>query len=313
MTDVLTGDPMAWRLPDHVGTAVAIGVFDGVHRGHRTVLDRMVALADEHGWTPTALTFDPHPLEVVAPERAPRRLSSVGQRIAALSAAGMEIVGVLAFETIREMDADTFGTDVLAHRLRARLVAIGSDFRFGHDRSGTVETLRRAGVDAGYDVMAVDLVSENGSTPISSTRIRSLLAAGDVEGAAVLLGHRYELSGLVVEGDKRGRSLGFPTANLAVDDRVAIPGDGVYAAWALIHEEPHLAVVNIGVRPTFDGRRRCIEAHLLDFDGDLYGRGMALRFVARLRGEQKFAGIDDLVSQIQTDVNQARAALEGDR
>lgn len=309
MTDVLTGDPLHWKLARNVATAVAIGVFDGVHRGHRSVLEPLVKLADDRGLATATLTFDPHPLEVVAPERAPKLLSTVGQRIAALASVGAEIVGVLPFEQIRQMEPEVFARDVLVERLQARLVAVGADFRFGRDRAGDVDTLRRVGEAHGYEVMAVDLVDDSGHAPISSTRIRTLLADGEVESAATLLGHPFELCGIVVEGDKRGRTIGFPTANLAVDERMAVPAHGVYAAWAAVHDVVHPAVVNIGVRPTFDGVRRSIEAHLLDFDGDLYGRGMALRFVTRLRGEQRFESIDALVAQITADVESGRRAL----
>jgi riboflavin kinase / FMN adenylyltransferase len=309
VTDVLTGDPLGWRLARQVATAVAIGVFDGVHRGHRSVLEPLVALAVDRGLAVAALTFDPHPLEVVAPDRAPMLLSTVGQRISALAAVGAEIVGVLPFEHVRAMEPEVFARDVIGGHLNARVVAVGADFRFGRDRQGDVSTLRRVGESAGYDVMVVDLVDDNGADPISSTRIRSLIAEGDVESAAGLLGHRYELCGIVVEGDRRGRTIGFPTANLAVDERLAVPADGVYAAWAVVHEDLHPAVVNIGVRPTFDGVRRTVEAHLLDFDGDLYGKGVALRFVARLRGERRFESIEALTGQINQDVAAGRMAL----
>lgn len=310
---ILTGDPLEWRLPDHVHTAVAIGVFDGVHRGHRRVIERVIGLADVRGLTPTALTFDPHPLEVVDPTRAPQLLSTIGQRITALSDAGADIVGVLPFRQIRDMEPEVFAGEVLGIHLNAKVVAVGADFRFGIDRSGDLTTLERSGRRHGYELLAVDLVADDGHGPISSSRIRSLLEQGSVDEAALLLGHPYELPGIVVEGDARGRKIGFPTANLAVDERLAIPADGVYAAWAGIQHERHPAVVNIGVRPTFDGMQRTIEAHLLDYDGDLYGKELDLRFVERLRGEQRFESIDALVAQIRSDVDQARRRLEAGR
>jgi riboflavin kinase/FMN adenylyltransferase len=307
---ILTGDPLEWSVPDHVTTAVAIGVFDGVHRGHRRVIEQVVSIAERTALTPTTLTFDPHPVEVLDPGRTPRLLSTIGQRIEALSRAGAEIVGVLPFRLIREMRPETFAADVLGDRLNARLVAVGADFRFGLNRSGDIDTLRRCGRERGYEVMAVDLVADQGHGPISSSRIRAMLAAGDVSGAAQLLGHLYRLPGIVVEGDARGRSIGFPTANIAVDARLAVPADGVYSAWVDCPSGDHRAVVNIGVRPTFDGGERTIEAHLLDFGGDLYGKELELRFVERLRGEQKFGSIGDLVEQIRLDVDRARATLE---
>lgn len=307
---ILTGDPLEWSVPDHVATAVAIGVFDGVHRGHRRVIEQVVTLAEQTGLTPTALTFDPHPIEVLDPERTPRLLSTIGQRIEALSTAGAEIVGVLPFRLIREMEPDVFAGEVLGARIKARLVAVGADFRFGRDRSGDLETLRSCGERQGYEVMAIDLVADHGSGPISSTRIRSALAEGAVADAALLLGHPYRLPGIVVEGDRRGRTIGFPTANIAVDERLAVPSDGVYSAWVAIGDDVHAAVVNIGIRPTFEGTERTIEAHVLEFAGDLYGRELEVRFVARLRGEQKFDSVDALVAQIGLDVAGARSSLE---
>lgn len=306
---ILTGDPLEWRLPDHVVTAVAIGVFDGVHRGHRTVIEQLVELATDRGLAPAALTFDPHPIAVLAPDRAPKLLSTIGQRIRALTNAGADIVGVLPFPVIREMAPEQFAGDVLGRHLNARVVAVGADFRFGRDRAGDLETLRSIGSEVGYEVLAVDLVSGDGHGPISSTRIRALLTSGDVEGAANLLGHPYEVSGIVVEGDRRGRTIGFPTANLAVDEHIATPADGVYSAWAVCHGRIRPAVVNIGVRPTFDGTRRTIEAHLLEYDGDLYGKQVDIRFISRIRGERRFDSVDDLVAQIGLDVEDARAAL----
>ncbi len=307
---ILTGDPLDWRLPDHVVTAVAVGVFDGVHRGHRAVIEQVVGHAHERGLTPAVLTFDPHPLEVLSPNRAPRLLSTIGQRITALTSAGADVVGVLPFPIIRDMAPDHFAREVLGTHLRAKLVAVGSDFRFGRDRSGDLDTLRTAGVSEGYELLAIDLVADDGHGPISSTAIRELLQAGEVAAAAELLGHPYELSGIVVEGDRRGRTIGFPTANLAIDERIATPADGVYSAWALCHEDLRPAVVNIGVRPTFDGTRRTIEAHLLEFDNDLYGKAMDIRFVERLRGEQRYDSVEDLVAQIAVDVENAKISLE---
>jgi riboflavin kinase/FMN adenylyltransferase len=274
------------------------------------VIADLVDLAKTHAVSPAALTFHPHPLEVVAPERAPKLLSTVEQRIDSLKAAGAEIVGVLPFPVIRHMDPMTFAVDVLGKRLNARAVVVGSDFRFGLDRAGDLKTLRIAGAQMGYEVEAVDLVDDYGHGPISSTTIRALLEEGDVVGAADLLGHRYEVCGIVVEGDKRGRTIGFPTANLGVDERVLIPADGVYTAWATVHEQRHPAVVNIGVRPTFANATRTIEAHLLGFSGDLYGQSLALGFVGRLRGEQRFGSVDELVAQIGRDVAAARSDLD---
>ncbi len=308
MTLVLEGDPLGWSTPGP--SAISIGVFDGVHRGHRTVIERLLRRAERDNLVPTVLTFHPHPLAVVAPERAPRLLTTVEQRIELLGGLGVEVVGVLPFDRIRNTEPEIFARGVLAERLEARLVAVGTDFRFGHDRAGDVDTLRRVGEECGYEVATVELLNED-DQPISSTRIRRLVAEGRVGEAADILGRPHEVRGRVVAGDGRGRTIGVPTANLEVDPDVALPGDGVYAAWAVVAGSVHPAVVNIGTRPTFDGEARIAEAHLLDFDGDLYGHPLALRFVSRLRGERRFDSVDELVAQIRADVNTAREVLSG--
>ncbi len=308
MTQVLEGDPLTWSAPGP--TAISIGVFDGVHRGHRSVIERLLRRSRRDDLVPTVLTFDPHPLAVVAPERAPRLLTTVDQRIELLEGLGVEVVGVLPFERIRDMEPETFAQGVLAERLDARLVAVGTDFRFGHDRAGDLDTLRKVGERCGYEVVAVELLNEN-DHPISSTRIRRLITDGKVGEAADILERPYEIRGRVVPGDGRGREIGIATANLEPDPMVAIPRDGVYAAWAAVEGAVHPAVVNIGVRPTFDGGRRVVEAHLIGFDGDLYGKTVGLRFVSRLRGERRFASIDELVAQIRADTETAREVLSG--
>lgn len=309
MTEILTGDPISWRLTTPGSTAIAIGVFDGVHRGHVAVLSSLVEEARRRHLAPAILTFDPHPLEVVSPDRAPRLLSTIGQRIETVTAIGFEIVGVLPFETIRQMPPDMFAEEILGGRLAAGLVAVGEDFRFGLDRTGDVDTLRKAGVRHGYDVRIVELLDED-AVPISSSRIRTLIEEGDVDAAAGLLGHSYLLRGVVVEGDQRGRTIGFPTANLAVDPRVALPRNGVYAAWASVGGLKHRSVVNIGIRPTFGGRKRTVEAHLLGGSHELYGHQMDLGFVTRIRDEQKFDGVEALVAQIGKDVTKAGVILD---
>ena len=287
-------------------------MFDGVHRGHRSVLEALVDEAERRHLAAAVLTFDPHPLEVVAPERAPRLLSTVGQRIDAFGDLGIEITGVLPFEVVRRLPPDVFAIEVLGRRLSAGLVTIGEGFRFGLDRKGDAETLRAAGERAGYSVEVVPLLDVE-DAPISSSRIRRELDRGSVESAAALLGRPFELRGIVVEGDGRGRTIGIPTANLAIDRRMAIPAHGVYAAWAAVGDAIHPAVVNIGVRPTFDGATTTVEAHLLDGEHELYGRQIGLCFVARLRAEQRFDGIDALVEQIHDDIERAAAVLDDDR
>lgn len=308
MTVLLTGDPLGWEVDGP--TAVTIGVFDGVHLGHRRVMRRIVASAREADLHPVALTFDPHPLEFVAPDRAPSLLSTVDDRAELLGECGVEVVGVLPFLQIRDMVPRVFAEEVLARRLQARRVAVGANFRFGRDRTGDVGALARLGEEHGFSVEVVDLYGERDGEVISSTRIRTLLEAGEVRHAAALLGRWFSVRGPVIHGDARGRAIGFPTANLHVPDRMAVPAHGVYVAWAAFDGEPHPAVVNVGVRPTFGVNTRTVEAHLLDFDGDLYGTELTVSFVERLRDERRFGSVDELVAQIGQDVADARLVFE---
>lgn len=299
---VLTGDPHTWRVAGDEPTHVAIGVFDGVHRGHRSVLaDARRAAGDA---PLVALTFDPHPLEVVAPERAPLLLGTVDQRVEWLADEGVDVVGVLPFERIREWSAEAFVDVVLVRAVRATAVAVGEDFRFGYDRAGDVGTLRRAGA---FAVHAVHLLGE-ADGPISSSAIRRLLADGEVGLATDLLGRPHTVRGPVVRGDGRGRTVGVPTANVAVHPRVQLPAHGVYAA-KVVTDRRMPAVVNVGVRPTFEGRAVTVEAHVLDADLDLYGRTIDVEFVGRVREERRFDGVDALVAQIHRDIEAARGLL----
>lgn len=307
MTVLLDADPLGWE-SDRL-SAVAIGVFDGVHLGHREVLGRLAERARERDLQTVALTFDPHPLEFVAPERAPRLLTTIDQRFRLLAESGIDVVGVLPFPQIRDMPPRLFAMEVLSLRLRARLIAVGRDFRFGRDREGDVQFLRAVGAEAGFDVYSIDMVGEHDGEVVSSSRIRGLVNEGDVAAAARLLGRPHSVGGIVVHGDGRGGSIGFPTANVHVPNRLAVPGDGVYAAWAETGGARHPAVVNIGVRPTFGLDTRAVEAHLLDFEGDLYGEELTLAFVARLRDETRFDSIEALVSQIDADVQRGREVL----
>ena len=313
---VLRGDPSGWVEPgadaEPVPSAIAIGVFDGVHSGHAEVLRQAASRAAQlGGLRRVALTFDRHPRSVVNPAEAPVLLTSVEERIQLLEALGIELVGVLPFDAVRDRAPDSFISDILVRTLGARLVTVGSDFRFGRGRAGDVASLRSAGADYGFEVDAVELVSADGS-PVSSTTIRSLILDGDVRGAADLLGRRFQLAGIVVRGDQRGRTIGFPTANVLPDPAYAVPRRGVYAATVWI-DDPEMghrdAVVNIGVRPTFGGDHEVVEAHLLDYDGDLYGRKIGIEMVERIRDEQTFDGIDALVAQIRRDEQVARSVL----
>ncbi|HVR33145.1 MAG TPA: bifunctional riboflavin kinase/FAD synthetase [Acidimicrobiia bacterium] len=309
---ILRGDPFGWQV-EAEATAVAIGVFDGVHRGHQQVMVDLTRMATERGLVPAALTFDPHPLEFLAPERAPDLLTTVEQRAELLAACGVQILGVLPFLEIRDLDPRAFVTEILCLRLKAQAIAVGENFRFGRDRGGDPGLLAELGLSNGFTVDVVDMVRDGGPDGIiSSTHVRELLSVGDVRGAAVLLGRPFALSGPVIHGDARGRSIGFPTANLHVPERMAVPANGVYAVWVEVGGARHPAVVNIGVRPTFGVSARMIEAHILEFDGDLYGQSVVLHFVERIREERRFDSIDSLADQIGADREVASHILSAD-
>ena len=299
-----------WGHTEPPGSAVSIGVFDGVHRGHQHVLHQLVELARRHGFVVAVLTFDIHPLDLVAPDRAPRLLTTLGQRLSVFEHLGVDLVGILRFAEVRQMTPDVFAKRVLGEHLLARLVAVGADFRYGMDRTGSVATLARSGEVLGFEVAEVDLLTEHDGI-LSSTRVRRLVTAGEVEEAAAVLGRPFQLVGTVVLGDGRGRTLGYPTANLEVEARMVTPGHGVYAGWAEVGGGRWKAAVNVGVRPTFDGHDVTIEAHLLDFSEDLYGQEMRLDFVARLRDEIRFPSVEKLVERIEQDVAETRKVLDG--
>jgi riboflavin kinase / FMN adenylyltransferase len=285
--------------------AVAVGNFDGVHRGHEALVASAVGIAAARGADAVVLTFDPHPARVVAPESAPAALMTLDQKAAALERLGAAALAVLPFtaEVARE-EPDVFASTVLRSALDAGAVVVGDNFRFGRGRAGDAGTLR----GLGFDVIEVPPVLHGGER-VSSSRIRRALAEGDVALAAALLGRPFLVEGTVVRGEGRGRTLGIPTANLAPRNQT-LPALGVYAAWGWVPGEgPVRAVVNVGRRPTFGGDAVSVEAHLLDFDRDLYGSAFGLSFVSRIRGEVKFSGPDALVARIREDVAAARRAL----
>ena len=291
--------------------AVTLGSFDGVHRGHQHVLDATRAAAE--GAAVVAVTFDPHPLEVLAPDRAPKRLTTIERRIELLHAHGADEVRVLAFD--RDMSAwspEEFIHSVLVDELRASAVVVGANFRFGSRRAGDVDLLSSVGTEAGFT--AEGLTLEGGAEPFSSTLVREHVAAGRLPEAAEVLGRPHEVSGVVVEGDRRGRSLGFPTANVPVDDAYAVPLDGVYAGRLDIGDEVLAAAISVGTNPTFDGRDRRVESYVIDrpADGstlDLYGAQVRVEFVRRLRGMDVFDTVDALVAQMHEDVADTRSVL----
>jgi riboflavin kinase/FMN adenylyltransferase len=308
-----------WRGVDEVPselppTSVTIGTFDGVHRGHRILLDRVVADA-AGGAMAVAITFDPHPLSVIRPDIAPLLLTGLPHRLELLGEAGVQ--GVLALRFTPEVAAESaehFATRVLAGALRARHVVVGANFRFGHRAAGDVVTLTELGRELGFDVSVVELAPLDGEQAVSSTAIRAMVAAGDVEGAAAALGRPHRVSGPVVRGDQRGRDLGYPTANVEVADGIAVPADGVYAAWFRAAGEPQTwrqAAVSVGTNPTFDGEHRRVEAYVLDAPTpyDVYDHWCDVAFVARLRGMERFESVESLVAQMAVDVEQARTVL----
>ncbi|MEA2481918.1 MAG: riboflavin kinase / adenylyltransferase [Thermoleophilaceae bacterium] len=276
---------------------VAIGTFDGVHLGHREVIRDM----------DTVLTFDPHPLAVIAPHALPKLLQTFPLKRDLIAGLGVEELVVIPFDrSFAEQSAEQFVEDVLIGRLGASHVSVGENFRFGKGAKGDVDFLRAR---SEFETRVVPLVEVAGET-VSSSRIRGLVAAGEVQSAGEFLGGPFLFEGEVVHGDKRGRTLGMPTANLVPDDLLAVPGHGVYAGWA----GGHPAAINVGVRPTFQtGRGLLIEAFLLDFDGDLYGQMLRVAFTKRLRGEKRFESVDALVEQMRRDVDRTREIAAGPR
>jgi riboflavin kinase/FMN adenylyltransferase len=271
---------------------VAVGEFDGVHLGHREVIRG----------SDTVLTFDPHPVAVIHPEAAPKLLTSTAVKADLVASLGVEEMVIIHFDgDFAQLEPQEFIDHVLVGRLGARQVSVGENFRFGHRAEGDPELLR---AQDRFETRVAPLVEFEGEI-VSSSHIRGLVLAGDVERAAGFLGGSFQLRGAVIEGDRRGRDLGFPTANMIPDDRLVYPGHGVYACLA----NGRCAAVNVGVRPTFEtGRGVLIEAYIMDFDADLYGEELRLEFLTRLRGERRFTSVDALVEQMERDVGQARAA-----
>ncbi len=307
------------RPPDG-GAAVTIGAYDGVHLGHQALLAELRRRATAEGLSTVVVTFDRHPATVVRPASAPLLLCDLEQKLELLAAAGVDRTVVIHFDEERANEsAEDFIRTVLVDGLRSRLVVVGEDFHFGHGRKGNVAMLREVGTEAGFEVDGVALEAAGGdgdpAGPVSSTRIRRLVAEGRVAEAAGLLGRPHQVRGPVVHGDARGGStLGFPTANVDVPDGIALPALGIYAGWFTAEDGGRRpAAISVGRRPTFyaDGRL-LVEAHLLDFEGDLYGQEVRVSFVERLRDEERFDDIASLVAQIGRDVAATRAVLDGD-
>ncbi len=296
------------------GAVVTIGAYDGVHLGHQAVLRLVRELADARGLDAALVTFDRHPAEVVRPESAPRLLTTLEQRLELLDATGdLELCWVLAFDEARSKEsAEDFVREVLVDGVGARLVVVGADFHFGHRRGGNVPLLERMGAELGFEVLGLGLVAVEGdptAIPYTSTRIRELLAKGDVAEAARLLGRPHEVRGVVERGDQRGAEhLGVPTANLRVPERICLPADGVYAGSFVAEDEiERTTAISVGTRPTFyeDGDV-LVEAHVLDFDGDLYGQQVKVRFREWIRGQERFESTEALVEQMDADIEATR-------
>ena len=294
--------------PDPPASAVALGAFDGIHVGHRAILGTAVSIGRERGVPALACTFDPHPLEVLQPGSAPAPITTLAERLALMGEAGVDAVVVLEFtRRLAAMEPEAFVKDILLMRLGARDVVVGFNHRFGHRARGDARLLTELAPGLGFTAHIVPPQVVDG-VAVSSSEIRTLLQQGDVASATRFLGRPYAVGGRVVRGAGRGRALGFPTANVETDRPLLIP-TGVYACRAEVDGGVHPAVVNIGVRPTFAEQTLAVEAHLLDFTGDLYDRRLRLEFIRRLRGEQKFPGPQALRKQIALDVALARETL----
>lgn len=302
------------------GSAVTIGAYDGVHLGHRHLIAALRAMAGRRGLDTAVVTFDRHPATVVRPASAPALLTDLDQKLELLADAGVDRTLVVPFDEARaDQTAEDFVVEVLVDALAARTVVVGEDFHFGHGRKGNVALLADMGARHGFEVVGLALERDASGGAVSSTRIRELLAGGDVRGAARLLGRRHQVRGVVVHGDDRGGSeLGFPTANIDIPEGVALPGIGIYACWyERGHGQVHPAAVSVGRRPTFYAESSepgplLVEAFLIDFEGDLYGEAARVSFVDRLREEKRFDSVDELVVAMARDVEATRMVLGRD-
>lgn len=290
--------------------ALSIGVFDGVHAGHQALVKRMLEEGRLRGLTGGVVTFHPHPRTVIRPDQPFEYLESLEHRVELLRACGVEFVSVLQFTSeLQQVSAEDF-CRVLVEEARVRLIVVGADFRLGRGGEGTVARLAEIGEEQGFEVLPVSLIDHGtDAAPISSTRIRNALAAGEMEEVHALLGRPFSLRGPVLRGDQRGRTIGFPTLNIGVSADRALPPDGVYVTRAYLPAGIFSAVTNVGTRPTFDGTTRRVETHVFDFEGDLYGQVVTVELLHRLREERRFDGIEALVAQIKIDADAARTWL----
>jgi riboflavin kinase/FMN adenylyltransferase len=283
-----------------------------LHFGHRAVVDRVKEIADVRGGTSVVVTFDPHPRHVIAPGSAPKLLTSLEEKSSALERMGVGCLAVIPFtDQVRQLDPQAFVDRYLVAFLQAETIVMGYDHGFGKDRSGNLATVQQLAEDRGFEVVSLPPTLLDGE-PVSSTRVRHHIELGEMEVAGRLLGAGYPVKGEVESGDGRGKTIGFPTANLVVSADKLLPPNGVYAGWANTPgEPPNPAVINLGTRPTFDGKVRRFEAHLLDYDKDLYGKQLSISLEIKLRDERKFDGVDSLTTQIRKDIAEARRRLDG--
>jgi riboflavin kinase / FMN adenylyltransferase len=293
--------PARWVQP-----VLALGNFDGVHRGHRKILDRVCRVAGERGSTPVVMTFEPHPPRVVRPDKAPPLLMTTAQKLEAIEAAGVHGAAIVRFTTeLSHWDPDTFVQRVLVDWLRVAEVWVGANFLFGHDRAGNFSMLRVLGARYGFKAEKIDPIRYKDFV-VSSTRIRRLVGEGRVDEAGALLGHQYFVDGRVIAGAMRGRTVGFPTANLSTDNEL-LPPNGVYATTLTLDGVVRPSVTNVGVRPTVDSSGQLsVETHVFDFERDIYGASVRVGFVQRLRDERRFESLDALKVQIGADCDRAR-------
>jgi riboflavin kinase/FMN adenylyltransferase len=297
--------PARWTQP-----VLALGNFDGVHRGHRKILDRVRRVADERSATAVVMMFDPHPPRIVRPDKAPPLLMTLAQKLETIAASNLHGAAIVRFTPeLSRWDPETFVRTVLVGWLRVAEVWVGANFLFGHDRAGTFTMLRTLGGRYGFKAEKIDPVRYKDFV-VSSTRIRRLIGEGRVDEAGALLGHQYSIDGTVVQGDRRGRQIGFPTANLCTENEL-VPPRGVYATTATVDGVIWPSVTNIGVRPTVDqSGQTTIETHLFGFDRDLYGRAIRIGLVQRLRDERAFDSLDALRAQIAADCDRARVLFD---
>ena len=296
--------------PPHIHTAVAIGVFDGVHLGHKTLFRRTIEEAKQRGLESAVVTFRNHPLTVLAPNFEPRYLMDLETRLEAIKSVGIDHVVAINFtREVSQLRASEF-VQQLSTKLNMKALVCGQDFALGKGREGDVPTLTRLGTEYNYDVVCQDVIRE-GDLTVSSTAIREALSQGNVDLAMRLMGRPFRLSGPVVVGDKRGRLLGFPTANIEVPpDRAALV-DGIYATRALLDNRTLDSITYIGSKPTFEGETRATEVYIFDFDEDIYGQHLSVDFLALVRSDMRFSGVPELIDQMNQDVKQARKVLSG--